>query len=141
MNDSLVFYGKLVGENKYIPLFKYFISTKISQVFCEYTLIPCNSEDKPIASITEGAKITWQDLLNIMEKLSKDNDEKEKELSICYKYKHMVQNISKILSEINELKTIIDDNNDVINFCSILHNILDSAESEDGIEELYLIIN
>lgn len=138
MNDTLCFYGKLKDTNTYIPLFKYDTLSQIGEVFSKYALIPCVNI---IGKINDGTKIDDSDLSNILSDLKRDNDNKYDRLYICKKYMDMSENSLVFIEEINELETIIANNDIVITFCETLTNILDSAESECGIESFYLIIN
>lgn len=138
MNDTLCFYGKLKDTDTYVPLFKHDTLSQIGEVFNKYSLIPCVNI---IKKITDGTKIGDSDLRNIISDLKNDNDNKYDRIYICKKYMHMCENSSVFLEEINDLETIISNNDLVIMFCETLINILDSAENECGIESFYLIIN
>lgn len=138
MNDTLCFYGKLKGTNTYIPLFKYDTLSQIGEAFSKYTLIPCVNI---IGKINDGAKIDDSDLSNILSDLKRDNDNKYDRLYICKKYMDMSENTLVFIEEINELETIIANNDIVIAFCETLVNILNSAEDESGVELFYIIIN
>lgn len=138
MNDTLCFYGKLKDTDTYIPLFKYNTLSQICKEFSKYALIPCTGF---IEKITDGTKIDESDLHNIITDLKRDNDNKYDRLYLCKKYMDMGGNSFVFIEEINELESIIGNNDIVIDFCETLMNILNSAEDEQGIEIFYLIIN